>query len=201
MLAASLSCINFEKFINFIGRRQALNVVRKLMKSNCEILIAAFCTSLCLFTACSSKKIEITSEYIINENWNRRDEQALANSITINRIIVRRDSIMNAFSDLGQTELLSNLEEDSSFMHYTNIRIKEGESYSNKKIYFNRDNGFYWGSNSRHNSADKVKTIGNLQKNNWYKFSYLGTMAVRYIFVYVDSANHVHRFDVFHSNY
>jgi len=175
--------------------------MRKLMKSYCKILITAGCIFLCLFTACSNKKVEITSEYIINENWNKANEEALANSITINRMKVREDSIINAFSDLDQSELLSKLEEDSMFMHYTNIRIKEGESYSNKKIYFNRDNGFYWGSKSRNNSIDRSKKIGNLQNNNWYKFSNLGTIVVQYIYVYVDSINHVHSFNVFHSNY
>lgn len=75
---------------------------------------------------------------------------------------------------MSQQEILDKLEEDTSFMHYTNVKIKQGESYENKKIYFNRDNGFYWGSKSRYNN-DSTKIIGNLQKSSWYKFSHLVT--------------------------
>jgi hypothetical protein len=152
-------------------------------------------------TACGGKKVEITNQYIINENWSRQNERAWANSITINRMKVRQDSAINPFSDLSQSEILSKLEEDTAFMYFTNIRLKTGESYDNKKIFFDQDNGFYWGSKSRFNSSDTVKKIGNLQKNNWYKFSDLGTIEVQYIFVYVDSTNNVHRFDVWHANY
>lgn len=119
---------------------------------------------------------------------------------TINRMKVRRDSAINPFSNLNQSEILSKLEEDSTCIHYTNVRLKGKESYDNKKIYFNRDNGFYWGTD-RSGNSQKVKTIGNLKNGNWYKFSSLGTIEIQFIFIYVDSIGNVHRFDVWHSNY
>src|SRR5215212_1672336 len=97
-----------------------------------RILIAI--TLITIISSCSHKWIEITSEYIINENWNKKNENAWANSITIQK-------------------------------------IKEGESYNGKKIYFDRYNGFSWGSKSRNNSGDTTPTIGNLKKINWYRFS------------------------------
>jgi len=171
------------------------------MNSNFGIVAITLCISICLFTACSSRKIEITNEYVINENWSRQNEQAGANSIAISKMKVRSDSSFNPFSDLNQYEVLNKLDDDSSFTYYTNVRLKEGESYNNKKIYFDQDNGFYWLRENRNNTAEKVKTIGNLQKNNWYKFSNLGSIGIRYIVVYIDSTNNVHRFDVFHSNF
>jgi hypothetical protein len=151
-------------------------------------------------TACSNKKIEITSEYIINENWSRENEQAWANSITITRMKLKPDSVFNPLTDLTHYEVLNKLEEDKMFIYYTNVRLGEGESYNNKKIYFNRDNGFYWGKGGEDGKV-KVKTIGTLQKDNWYRFSYLGSLAPRFIYIYIDSTNHAHRFDVSQSNY
>ena len=155
-----------------------------------------------ILVSCSRKKIEITPEYIINENWSKKNEDALANSITIQRMKVKRDSSINPFSKLNNSEILSKLEEDTSFMHYANVKIKLGESYKDKKIYFNQDNGFYWGSKSRYNSYDTTQTIGVLQPGNWYRFSDLGLIGnPNYIYIYIDSSNKAHRVDVNLSNY
>jgi hypothetical protein len=155
---------------------------------------------ICILGGCSDEKIEITNEYIINENWSKKNEEAWANSITINKMKVRKDSTINAFSDLSQAEILDKLEEDSSFMYYANVKIQQGESYKNKKIFFNRYNGFYWGS-KRFNNDDTTKTIGNLRQDSWYKFSDLGLISHSYIYVYIDSANKSHRFVVNLANY
>ncbi len=148
---------------------------------------------------CSSGKVEITNEYIINENWSKQNEEAFANSITIDKMKVKKDSIIDPFSDLDQGEILRKLEKDPSFMHYANVKISKWEGYKNKKIYFNRNNGFYWGSKSRFNSDDTTTTIGNLKPISWYRFTDLG--AIAQIYVYVDSTNKVHRFDVNLANY
>lgn len=157
---------------------------------------------LLMFASCSNEKVEITPEYIINENWSKKNERAWANSITINKMKVKKDSTINPFLELSQSEILNKLEEDSSFMHYGNVKIEQGESYKNRKIHFNRFNGFYWGSKNRFNNIDTVKTIGNLQQGAWYKFSDLRLIIhPYYIYVYVDSSNKVHRFDVNLANY
>ena len=167
------------------------------MKVICLAIVFATVVS-----SCSDKKLEITSDYIINENWNKNNEQASANSITVEKMVVREDSTINPFSDLSQSELLDKLEEDSSFMHFANVKIAQGEAYKNKKIFFNRDNGFYWGSGSRHSSNDQSKTIGVLQPGCWYRFSDLGLLAhPYYVYIYIDSAKNAHRFEVNLSNY
>ncbi len=164
------------------------------------ILLSLLC--IVVFVSCSRKKLEITNEYIINENWSKENENASANSITINKMKVKKDSSINPFSELSQAEILNKLEEDTLFMHYANIKIKPGEYYKNKRIYFNRDNEFYWGSKSRHNSKDKTKTIGLLKPENWYRFSDLGLLAhPNHIYIYIDSMKRAHRFDVNLLNY
>jgi len=148
-----------------------------------------------MFTGCSDKKIEITSEYIINENWDKKGEQVGSNSIKINRMKLKKDSMINPFSDLSQEDILNKLEEDSSFIYVANIKIRQEESYKGKKIYFNRDNGFYWWTNQ---GNSKTKILGRLEVGNWYVFSRLNPY---YEYVYVDSVNKVHRFNVNLANY
>ena len=144
-----------------------------------------------LLISCTDKKIEITSEYIINENW---DEQA--NAIKINKMRLKRDSVID-LAHLNQVDIVNRLREDSSFLYYANVKIKQGDTYKNKKIYFNQDNGFTWLDDV---SGIRTRNLGNLQKGNWYKFSHLVTYPY-YIYVYIDSINNVHRFDVNLANY
>ncbi len=146
------------------------------------------------FTGClsSGQQIEITPEYIINGNW---DEHA--NALEVSRLKVKKDSAINPFSSLSQVEILDKLDVDSSFIFFTNIKYN-GEKYSTRKVYFNKDNGFPWLADKYGNT--KVKTIGNLQSDNWYKFSHLLTHPY-FVYVYIDSVNKVHWFDVNLANY
>lgn len=149
-----------------------------------------------LAVACSDKKIEITPEYIINENWNEQ-----ANAIEINKQKVKKDSVINPYSKLDDNAVFSKLENDSSFIFFANVKYN-GDSYSIRKVYFNKYNGFYWKEGYLVETETKtpVKVIGTLEKNCWYKFSYLVTHPY-YIYVHVDSSNKVHRFDVNMANY
>lgn len=155
-----------------------------------------------IFAGCSDKKVEITTEYIINGNWNKKKEKDWQNKIEIYKLKVRKDSTINPFLELNQVELLSKLEIDSTFFRYAAVRIEQGKDYSNHPIYFNKYNGFYWNTNEWPNNKDSVETIGDLQKNSWYRFSELGLLAHPYfVYVYVDSVNKIHQFDVNLSNY
>jgi hypothetical protein len=151
-----------------------------------------------ILAGCSNEKIEITP-YYINENWSKKNDNAGGNSIAIQRMTVKKDSIINPFSHLDNAEILGKLEEDTSFMYYTNVKI-EGKSYKGKKIYFNQYNGFYWESKSRYNSDDTTQTVGSLKRGNWYKFSDLVSYPY-FVYIYVDSSKKVHRFDVNLANY
>lgn len=157
-----------------------------------DIWAAAFSLML---AGCSNREINITPEYIINEHWGQQ-----ANAIEVSRQKVKKDSMINPFLDLKQGDILENLEVDSSFVYQANVKIDHHRSYKNQKIYFNRYNGFYWRKGFFGKNGDTVKVIGDLQKDNWYKFSYLVTHPY-YVYVYVDSSGIIHRFDVNVSNY
>lgn len=149
-----------------------------------------------IFASCSEKKIEITPEYIINENWSKKNDEGGGNSIKINKMMVKRDSIINPFLDHNNADILNKLEEDSLFRWFANVKI-EGKSYKGKKIYFNQDNGFTWLDDVE---RKRSRIFGNLERGNWYKFSQLISYPY-YIYIYVDSLNKVHRFDVNLANY
>lgn len=142
-------------------------------------------------TGCINKKIEITREYIVNENWNES-----ANAIKINKMRLKNDSTLD-IANLNQVDVVNRLEEDSSFIYVANVKIKSGEKYSGKRIYFGKDNGFYWWTDGGNN---KTKILGDLEKGQWYKFSRLVTYPY-YVYIYIDDLNNVHRQDVNLSNY
>jgi len=142
-----------------------------------------------------NKRIVITSEYIINENWTKQGEETSSNSIEVKKMKVKKDSTINPISNLNQSEILEKLEVDSSFIYTANVKINQNESYKEKKIYFNRDNGFFWWTSR---GEKKNKILGKLQTNAWYEISRLNYY---YYVVYIDSVDKVHRFVINLANY
>ena len=144
-----------------------------------------------LVSSCSDEKMEITTEYIINSNWTDQ-----ANAIKITKMKLKKDSAILNINTLYQQELLSKLEEDSSFMFVGNVP-PNGVKYSERKVFFNKDNGFWWWTADGNH---KQKVIGNLKMGSWYEFSDLLTYPYSF-YVYIDSANDAHRFNVNLANY
>jgi hypothetical protein len=142
------------------------------------------------FVRCTQSNVQITTEFILNNHWSKGKNGKEANSIEIIKMRVKKDSALDAFAKPDQTELLKKLEYDSNFHYYARVFSKPGESYETKKIYFNRDNGFYWTTSDY---SQKVKTIGDLQTNSWYEISGL---TYYYYIVYVDSVNKVHPYTI-----
>ena len=157
------------------------------------ILFTAFFTF--LFSGCFTEKIEITSVYIINSNWNKRAENINSNSIQIVKLKVKKDSTINHLSVLNQVELFNKLEEDTTFNWAANVKVKKGENYNNKKFFFNKDNGFDWWSKD---GVRKTKIIGKLEKNSWYEITRL---SYYYFILYIDTAEKVHRYAITQANY
>ena len=161
--------------------------------------IVFFILFLIFLSGCKEKKIEITSEYIIDEYWDKQDYPGLE----IDRMKLKKDSVINPFSDLPQTKILSKLEEDSSFRWEINLYPNKGQKFKDKKIYFNMDNGSDWYRRPEIKMPEirKVRTIGNLNKNTWYKFSGIYDINQYYSCVYVDSTFKVHRFFINMANW
>ena len=95
---------------------------------------------------------------------------------------------------LNQGDVVDNLEIDSSFQYTANV--KSTSALTSKKVYFSKDNGFYWWYNL---GESKTKVLGNLKMNYWYRFS-LDTYQNK-IYIFIDSLGVVHRQDVVPTNY
>ena len=137
------------------------------------------------------------SEYIINENWREGN-----GNIFIERMKVKTDSSFSIFDSKfrkynpNHWNIVRKLKLDSSYRYSYNT----GSSYNSfkspfllpdKKLYFNKFNGGYWGFNMF--SRDSIKIIGNLENNTWYKFSHLKSKPY-IIYTYVDSIGNTHNF-------
>lgn len=155
-----------------------------------------FLSAFLSFWACANKKIEITTDYIINPNWTKQNEKVGANNIEIKKMHIKRDSILNPFADVSQDEILSKLEVDSNSIYFANVIIKPSDTYKHKKIYFDRENDFYWIKDKYGN--ERVKVIGKLELNNWYEISKLNYYS---FFVYIDSLSNVRRYTINQANY
>lgn len=144
-----------------------------------------------LLLGCLRQDVELTTQYVVNENWDKE-----FNSITIARLKLKKDSSMRSLPAVTVTELLNKLIIDSSFYYVANVKYN-GQDYSKRKVYFDDDNGFFWYTIDGESRKEK---IGELEKNRWYWLAgvYINKTS---IYIYVDSANQVHRFEVNQQNY
>lgn len=87
-----------------------------------------------LFTqSCSTKKVTITKDYVINPNWIKGD-----NSFGITRMLLKDSSKTIDLKDPSEPELYYGLIEDTSFSYVTNVEYN-GENFAKRKVYFNEN--------------------------------------------------------------
>jgi len=141
------------------------------------------------------KDIIITKDYVINPNWDRED-----NSFKIIRMKFKDSKDSIDIKKATQSELLEELTEDSSFSYVANIKYN-GKSYAERKIYFNKDNGFLWRSDWRYDRGERSKTVlGELEKNTWYLLAGLSDFRTLY-YIYIDGYDKVYVYEILASNW
>jgi len=140
---------------------------------------------------CKEAKVTITKDYVINPNWDEVD-----NSFQIIRMNFKSVNDSINLQKASPPELLKKLMEDTSFSYTANVKYN-GEKYSNRKVYFNRDNGFIWRKPPDIDPyrVSKYETIGELQQETWYLLSGLSNVKTLY-YVYLDSLDSLHTFRV-----
>lgn len=149
---------------------------------------------LLIIRACElgDKKVIITKEYVINPNWTETN-----NKIAIYKMKLKDSTKIISLKNPSEPELDYGLIEDTSF-EYTGFVEYNGEDYAKRKIYFNKDNSFYWCDLKKMYSECNRKVLGELQKNTWYMLRglsrYHSTLYLYY--VYVDNLDSVHVFKV-----
>lgn len=150
---------------------------------------------LLIFTlvSCHEEEVTITKDYVVNPNW---DEKANVIEVVKMKLKDSSGSInlkMGTISEIG-----SKLEEDTSFSYIANVKYN-GEDYSTRKVYFNKDNGFLWWGDL-HDSNSTKKVLGELQNDSWYLLAGLSNIRTLY-YIYIDSQGNVHCFKRMTSNW
>ncbi|QTY27301.1 hypothetical protein [Flavobacterium sp. CS20] len=144
-----------------------------------------------LTTSCwDEKAVTITKDYVINPNWDKVD-----NSFAVYRM-EPKDSCktINAINP-NDMEPYHCLIKDTSFSFTANVEYN-GKDYANRKVYFNRYNGFVWRRPPDIDPTRKrtFKTIGKLQQETWYLLTGLSQFSTLH-YIYIDSSDklHVHK--------
>ena len=140
---------------------------------------------LLVLTSCKEQDVIITKDYVINPNW---DEES--NSFEVVRMKLKYGEKINLIND-HPSDIRKKLIEDTSFSFIANVRYN-GQSYYNRKVYFNKDNGFVWLTPFKISQTRlKFRTIGELQRETWYFLGGLSNVRALH-YVYIDSLDSIH---------
>ncbi|HRO46819.1 hypothetical protein [Agriterribacter sp.] len=157
-----------------------------------RVYFAGMIILLVLTTSCwNDRAVTITKDYVINPNWDKVD-----NYFEVYRMKLKDSSRtinLNAPTDM---ELYHGLVEDTSFSFVANVKYN-GENYLDRKVYFNRYNGFVWRRPADIDPSRSMtfNVIGELEQNNWYLLAGLSQFKTLY-YVYLDESDSLHVFQV-----
>jgi len=142
-----------------------------------------------IMSGCNKKDVTITKDYVINPNW---DE--VENSIFVYKMRIKDSSQALDIKDPSTDELRYGLIKDTSFSYSANV-MYNGVDYSDRKVYFNRDNGFSWRNMNERCSDCRRKVLGEFQSGTWYLLSMakIGTL----YYVFLDTSDSLHVFKVY----
>lgn len=173
--------VNLYVSSNFIGHSPFMKENKRALLKSSSLLAGL----VLWLTGCIRTEIEITPEYIYNNNWSE-----YSNAIDISLMKLKPNKTLE-LNSLNQGDVVDNLEMDTLFRYFTNAKKSE---VSGGKVYFNKDNGFFWSDDKK-----SMKVIGNLKRNSWYRFAFDSYQNKIYIFI--DSLNAVHTQEVVPTNY
>ena len=144
-----------------------------------------------LTLGCKENKVTITKDYVINPNWSETD-----NYFRITRMHTSGSGKTIDLKEPTEAELYHGLIEDTGFSYTANVKYN-GEDYTKRKIYFNRDNGFVWRKPPDIDISRNItfKTIGELQQDTWYLLAGLSQFKILY-YVYLDTSDSLHMFKI-----
>jgi len=159
-----------------------------VIKNN-RTYLSCFIFLLLLTLGCQEQKeVTITKDYVINPNWDTTN-----NTFQVVRMSLKDSIDSIKLKDVSPPELLKKLTKDTTFFYTANVKYN-GEEYSERKVYFSRNNGFLWWGDL-HKSRSTKKVLGELQQESWYLLTGLGKPKTLY-YVYIDSLDSLHTFKV-----
>lgn len=136
----------------------------------------------------TEKEVTITKDYVVNPNWDKT-----ANTFSVVKMNLKDNSNSINLKFVSPPELLNKLEKDNSFSYIANVEYN-GQKYSERKVYFERNNGFLWWGNL-HNPNSTKEILGKLQQETWYLFGGLSNTHTLY-YAYIDSIGNLHSFRI-----
>lgn len=132
----------------------------------------------------AEEKVTITKDYVINPNW---DKQSNSFQITAMKLKELKKKINPVTAT--SFELLNSLTKDEENRCFANVTYN-GLQYSQRKVYFNKDNGFLW-LKDLYDSSSAEKVLGALKPETWYLFGGLSKVNTLY-YVYIDASGKLH---------
>ena len=142
-----------------------------------------------LTLGCKEKEVTVTKAYVINPYWDKID-----NSFTVTKMLLKDSTDSINLKNISPSELLRKLVEDTNLSFIANVKYN-GEDYPERKVYFNRANGFSWRKLNDKNSNYKQEIFGELQQKIWYSLGGLGEEKTLY-YIYLDNLDNLHSFKV-----
>lgn len=152
------------------------------------LISVTFMVLLVLVSCNEEKVVTITKDYVINPNWDKT-----GNAFRVVRMKLKDSNDSIKLNNVSPLEFVQKLEKDTSFTYTANVEYN-GENYSKRKVYFERDNGFLWWGDV-HDSNSSKKVLGQLQQETWYFFGGLGKEKTLY-YVYLDCLGSLQVFKV-----
>ena len=149
-----------------------------------SIIIAAF-----LSISCRTNKVIITKEYVINPNWTPTD-----NSFEVQKMKPKDSTIIINLVNPSETDLYYGLIADTTPSYVCNVKYNN-IPYSNRKVYFNKDNGFNWFEFKNARLGMSLKILGDLQPTTWYLLAGLSQFGGMY-YVFLDTSDSLHVYKV-----
>lgn len=155
------------------------------MKQLVLYLVLTVCTLSCV--SWYEEDVIITTDFVINPHWNSVD-----NSFAVYEMKARdgRSDINPA--NANEAMVHNGLVMDTSSSFIANIEYN-GERYSTRKIYFNKDNGVVWrripGRGSSMTFEQRI--LGELKRETWYLLGGLSELRTVY-YIYKDHSDSLH---------
>jgi hypothetical protein len=171
-------------FIILVG----IIVTAILLKKVMPALMLIFYMILLKLVNFNGEEITVTKDYVINPNWSETN-----NHISFSRMMLNDSCRTIGLKNPSEPELYYGLKSDPNYTYEASVKYN-GEDYAERKVYFNRDNGFLW--TKHRDGSDQKKIIGELQQDTWYQLSGLSPRPNIWYYIYLDSLDSLYVFTV-----